>query len=282
VTGFLSGRFSATLLVDRPQDRVHPMASPPDPVTSIRLIVSGAEISLGLGDHILGRSNDCALRVDDPLASRRHAAITVTPVGVTIRDLGSRNGVLVNGDDIDKDRALVEGDLITLGSQALTVRAICRAGDARISVPPVVAEASGAPSGRQALGKIAVQKRAVPGAEIHASANTTLNQSSAVGRPSGAFRLIVEAAGRAIASNHPERAEKILEAPLLDLLATLRAGRDVEREVLDLAVQQALALCEITRELRWADYVHDLYDQMRIPMPLPVADRLALAMQKMK
>jgi hypothetical protein len=256
------------------------MPTPPAPITSIRLTMAGAEIALGLGDHVLGRAADCAVCVDDPLASRRHAAITVTEEGVTIRDLGSRNGVLVNGDDIDHDRSLGEGDLITLGSQALTVLAICRAGE-RASAPPIHPST---PS-RQALGKIAVQKLAVregaPREEL-ATANTTLNQTSPLGRQSGAFRLIAEAAMRAIATNQPERAEKILEVPLLEVMSAIRGGFEVECEMIDLAVQQALALCEVTRRKRWADYVHDLYDQMRLPMPLPVADRLILAMQQMK
>src|SRR5262249_6302120 len=154
------------------------------PITSIRLIIAGAEIALGIGDHVLGRASECAVCVDDPLASRRHAAITVSEENVTIRDLGSRNGVLVNGDDIDHDRSLQEGDLITLGSQALTVLAICHAGE-RASGPPGL--------GRQAVARITVQKLAVREGSVReeallASSTTTLNQTSPVGRQASAFR----------------------------------------------------------------------------------------------
>jgi predicted component of type VI protein secretion system len=256
---------------------------PNSTVTSIRLIISGAEVVLGMGDHVLGRSSDCAVCVEDPLASRHHAAITVSTENVTIRDLGSRNGVLVNGDEIDRNRVLCEGDLITLGSQAMTVLQICRAGTAQ--VVGFVTSGPGRQPMKSALGKIAVTRRAVPEEEALAealAATTTLSQSSPFGRPVAAFRLIAEAASRAIATNRCERAEKILEAPLREVLSTLRAGLEVESEIVDIAVQQGLVLCEVTRHLRWADYLHDLYDQMRLPMPLPVADRLALAMQKMR
>jgi pSer/pThr/pTyr-binding forkhead associated (FHA) protein len=272
--------FSATLAPTVPETGL-PMPST-STITSIRLIISGAEVVLGVGEHVLGRSADCAVCVEDPLASRQHAAITVTAEQVTIRDLGSRNGVLVNGDEIDRNRVLTEGDLITLGSQALTVLQICRTGGAYV-VGFVSSGLGRQPVKSAPLGKIAVTRRAVPEEEALAealAATTTLSQSSPFGRPVAAFRLIAEAASRAIATNRCERAEKILENPLLEVLSTLRAGLEVEGEILDIAVQQALVLCEITRHLRWADYLHDLFDQLRTPMPLPIADRLALAMQQ--
>ncbi len=177
---------------------------------------------------------------------------------VTIRDLGSRNGVVVNGDEIDGNRPLVEGDLITLGSLALTVLQICRTN----TPPTVVAIVSSGP-GRAgvkstALGRIAVARRAVSEDEALAeaiAATTTLSHSSPFGRPLAAFRLIAEAAGRAIATNRAERAEKILEAPLREVVSTLRTGLEVEAEIIDIAVQQALVLCEITRHRRWVDYL---------------------------
>jgi pSer/pThr/pTyr-binding forkhead associated (FHA) protein len=245
------------------------MATTGAPITSLRVIISGAELTLGLGEHVLGRASECGVFVADPLASRRHAAITVTSERVTIRDLGSRNGVLVNGNDVDDNHGLFEGDLITIGSQAIVVLQIARAGQAE----PGRSVHKPAP-----LGRIAVQKQLK--SLDTADPTTTLNQSSPLGRPISAFRMIAEAADLAIATHRADRAEKILEAPLLELLATLRAGLEVEGEIIDLAVQKALTLCEITRQKRWEDYVHDLYDRLRIPMPLDVADRLALVMQR--
>jgi pSer/pThr/pTyr-binding forkhead associated (FHA) protein len=247
------------------------------PITAIRLLISGADVSLGQGEHLLGRAAECAVLVEDPLASRRHAAITVAPDRVTIRDLGSRNGVLVNGSDVDDNHTLCDGDLIAIGAQILVVAQVCRAGQ---PVPQRPAPHRGAP-----LGRIAVQRRSAletGSFDAQASSTTTLNQGAPTGRPAGAWRMMAEAAARAIATGRAEKAEKLLEAPLQEVLETLRAGHEVECEVIDLAVQQALALCEHTSHGRWDDFVHSLYDQMRIPMPLAVADQLALAMQRKK
>lgn len=75
---------------------------------------------------VIGRGADADLRLNDPGVSRRHALITVAgtperPV-VTIEDLGSTNGVIVNGTKVSKI-ALREGARIELGNTRLLVHA---------------------------------------------------------------------------------------------------------------------------------------------------------------
>jgi FHA domain len=254
------------------------MPAPDAPITALRLTISGAELSLGRGDHVIGRSSECAILIEDPLASRRHAILTVGEDRVTIRDLGSRNGVLVNGSDVADDHALAEDDLIMIGSQAMVVAQICRAGQG--------ARAIEKPQKPTALGRVKVQKRApldtAAFADALAANITTLSQTSPLGRPANAFQMISEAARHAIATGRPEKAEKILEVPLTEVLDMLRAGQEVEGEIVDIAVDGALRLVEVTPHERWADYLHDLYDLLRMPMPLAVADRLVLAVQRKK
>jgi len=244
-------------------------------------MISGAEVVLGPGEHVLGRSVECAVCVDDPLTSRRHAAITVTGDQVTLRDLGSRNGVMVNGEEIDQVRVLAAGDRIMLGSQALMVLQIGRGG---AQTGSAVSSGKRAACASAPLAKIAIKRQAVPKAvaDALAAATTVGHELSRSGGPASALQPIADAASRVIAAGRPEQAEAILEAPLMEVLATLRTGFDVENEVVELAVQQALALCEITHQQRWVDYVHDMYDQLRMPMPLPVARRLALVADKVK
>jgi DNA-binding NtrC family response regulator len=59
---------------------------------------------------------------DDPLASRGHARFERTPpAGLSVRDLGSRNGVGVNGITVEH-AVLQEGDVVRLGSTLAVVR----------------------------------------------------------------------------------------------------------------------------------------------------------------
>src|SRR6185437_14858510 len=62
---------------------------------------------------------DCQLTLDDPQVSRRHAALRVDADGALLEDLGSRNGVFLNGVRIEKSEPLHDGDQIRIGAQDL-------------------------------------------------------------------------------------------------------------------------------------------------------------------
>ncbi|WP_369252203.1 FHA domain-containing protein [Geodermatophilus amargosae] len=81
---------------------------------------------------VIGRDARCDLVVaDDPMVSRRHAAIDVTGPGTaSVRDLGSSNGTYVNGSRVSGAAALTAGDAIGVGST--TIR-----WDGRAAVLPV-------------------------------------------------------------------------------------------------------------------------------------------------
>jgi hypothetical protein len=79
------------------------------------------DIDLPPGQFVIGRSASCQLSLDDPLVSRNHATLTVTPEVVVLADLGSRNGVRVNSDRIEGKRSLSHGDQISIGSQDMTL-----------------------------------------------------------------------------------------------------------------------------------------------------------------
>jgi hypothetical protein len=63
----------------------------------------------------LGRSKECDIRLTDPNVSRRHAEIRRNGEGWTIVDLGSTNGIEVDGRRV-KELALTDGTRFTLGT----------------------------------------------------------------------------------------------------------------------------------------------------------------------
>jgi len=89
-----------------------------DPVPT-KLRYRQALITLRSGKLYLGRSPECELAISDPAVSRRHARLWVNPIQIVIEDLGSQNGVFVNGERIRGPRELRAGDTIRICSHEL-------------------------------------------------------------------------------------------------------------------------------------------------------------------
>ena len=68
---------------------------------------------------LLGRSEECDIVLPGRAVSRRHAQIVHTDAGYILRDLDSNNGTFVNGQGIEHDYVLQDGDEIQI---ALSVR----------------------------------------------------------------------------------------------------------------------------------------------------------------
>jgi pSer/pThr/pTyr-binding forkhead associated (FHA) protein len=64
---------------------------------------------------VLGRSRDCDIQLHDANGSRRHAELRQEGASYWIVDLGSTNGMEVNGKRVKRAK-LHDGDTITLGS----------------------------------------------------------------------------------------------------------------------------------------------------------------------
>ena len=64
---------------------------------------------------VIGRARDCDLRVADAMVSRRHARVCGRGPDIAIEDLGSHNGLYVNGRRCRKVVRLHAGDRIGLG-----------------------------------------------------------------------------------------------------------------------------------------------------------------------
>ena len=83
--------------------------------TRAQLRHEGRAVILGSGGAVLGRSRDCDVVISDENASRRHAEVRPSGHAWVVRDLGSTNGVKVNGRRIDGAQPLNDGDTITIG-----------------------------------------------------------------------------------------------------------------------------------------------------------------------
>ncbi|MEU3656158.1 DUF3662 and FHA domain-containing protein [Streptomyces sp. NPDC032161] len=101
----------------------HPPAGPsPLPNAQVRrwIEINGTRHQISRPTLVLGRSTDADVRIDDPGVSRRHCEIrTGTPP--TIQDLGSTNGIVVDGQHTTR-ATLRDGSRIVVGSTTIVYR----------------------------------------------------------------------------------------------------------------------------------------------------------------
>jgi DNA-binding winged helix-turn-helix (wHTH) protein len=91
---------------------------------SFRMTWVAGRVTLDEGEHVVGRDPNAEIYLDAPGVSRRHALIKITGAVATIEDLSSKNGTFVEDRRVDKSRTIGDGDVITVGSVKLTVRAL--------------------------------------------------------------------------------------------------------------------------------------------------------------
>jgi pSer/pThr/pTyr-binding forkhead associated (FHA) protein len=88
------------------------------------LEVNGMRHPLNAPGFVIGRGTDADVRINDPGISRQHAEVRVSGTGpaahAEIVDLGSTNGILVNGHKVQR-ALLAEGTRIEIGSTRMLV-----------------------------------------------------------------------------------------------------------------------------------------------------------------
>ncbi|MEN9627756.1 MAG: hypothetical protein RJA10_983 [Pseudomonadota bacterium] len=84
---------------------------------------AGQRFDLDNGKLVIGRMPEAQVRIDDVGISRQHAELQVSGSRVSVKDLGSANGTLVNEQAINGAVALRDGDLLRVGKAVLRFHA---------------------------------------------------------------------------------------------------------------------------------------------------------------
>jgi predicted component of type VI protein secretion system len=99
-------------------ERLRPPAGDPAPASATKALVvcDGRRLVVGRSGAVMGRSRDCDIVLSDSNVSRRHAEIRPGDDGWSLVDMGSTNGVLVNGRRVSGSAPLRGGERIELGT----------------------------------------------------------------------------------------------------------------------------------------------------------------------
>lgn len=87
----------------------------------MELAEQGKTYELGCDEVLIGRHASADIRLPDLSVSRYHAMLTVSDGKWSIRDMGSKSGLFVNGCMV-REAVLNENDIIALGNRRLIFR----------------------------------------------------------------------------------------------------------------------------------------------------------------
>lgn len=226
------------------------------------------DFELTSGVTIVGRGDGCQLVLDDPLISRRHACFVVDEREVTLKDLGSTNGVLVNGTRVDEVQVVEPGDHITLGRHQAE---LCWVPFSAVDRGPRRRERN---SGRPAADTMV--DRRPPGSQAPGARSGAESEATHETR---VLDLLSGVAEKAFELGRGADAERILSRPLETLLGKVeQGGRLDEREAMDAGLMAA-RLARATGQGRWIDYVFRLFTELRRLPSTAIIDELHLAVR---
>lgn len=191
---------------------------------------------------LVGRGTSCDIVLDDELASREHLRLTLSDGALVAEDLGSRNGVLVNGLPVRGSQELHHGDHVTAGRTPLTVVQ-------QVHEPRARSQLAGTPD-RQTSWDDVTATGSLP-ALLGGSARTALGVGDLTSAETSARNLLVALRGM------------------------LARGGVVEPAVLDDAVDLAIELAAASQEPVWIERLLDLCVTAARPIDARRAARVA-------
>jgi hypothetical protein len=236
-------------------------------------------LELRPGEFAIGRSSACNLAVADGLVSRRHALLLVEPETVVLQDLGSRNGVAVNGVRVEGECPLQHMDRVYIGSQELVLIDANKMNERTTADRHVACEVCGAINGS------AKRYCGDCGARLKSDASATWREQDRPEIPSSpadssdrewggaesthtarALDVLGSIASKAITMGRFDEAERIL-IPHLDALLerALRhqplsdSSKDDPEAMFAAATGYALQLAEGLHEKKWTDWVFRIH-----------------------
>jgi len=230
-----------------------------------RLRYRAHDIELLPGEFVIGRSEDCQLSLDDAMISRRHALLRVSSTGVVVADLGSRNGVAVNGDRVKEERRLNDGDRITVGKHEL-VLSVLQPDSVRTRGPLA-----------RTLGPVELHDL---DALVHGRPQYT--PTTGMARALGSFSTLSQLADKAFAMGRPEEAERLLAAPLNEFLKEIQKGATIDPSVLGRFASAALRLATELQKASWVEWILQVYQRAGHFVPAAIIDALLVLSPKLK
>ncbi|MBM4379908.1 MAG: FHA domain-containing protein, partial [Deltaproteobacteria bacterium] len=155
---------------------------------------AGKEFVFDQASVTIGRNSDCDVVLYDSGISRKHARIFISGGVLSVEDLGSSNGTLVNGERVQGSLDLQDGDILTLGPVVFQFYAM--------EQPPAEGEEGGASTRIVSMDEIRRQRN--KGSAL-APKGAGTEQLREMGRAATSMHQAVKPKGAAAAGGPPVR-----------------------------------------------------------------------------
>ncbi len=207
----------------------------------------------------IGRSTACEVQLTSGLVSRRHARLTLSQLGVSVEDLGSRNGVYVNSVRVVGSVRLKPGDRLSIGDEVLYF------GELEDEVASETADTV------TALVPPRVQRDGLVEDEVAVAT-----------RSADVFQLLASVVDKALALGRGEEAERVIAMHLQAALADALEGRDVSLDVARTAAGYSVKLAGATGKALWMDHAVKLYAALGLVLPLALVDEMYVLLRRVR
>jgi len=239
-------------------------------VSRYRLRFYLQEVDLQRGITYIGRSEECEVTIEDPLVSRRHARILFQDDDVTLEDLGSRNGVRVNGKPVKGTHKLVDGDRVRIGTQDFVFCLVQQKVGQRSKTTGVLRLCG------QCKAPYAREMISCPncGASDQTDEETLSGTFGPESQHSWSMQLLIEALQKALGLGRLADADRILLRASALLEERSSSGGSIQpAQMLPLA-DAAARICHETHDPFWGVWIPTFYIDAGAFPPVEVVDRL--------
>jgi RNA polymerase subunit RPABC4/transcription elongation factor Spt4 len=217
---------------------------------------------------VIGRSPDCQITIEDPLISRRHARIVIRDEQAIAHDLGSRNGVRVNGRLIKGEQALREGDRIRIGTQELVFSIVRH--EARAARPTGYMRVCHACSTPYPEGSPQCPHCGAPAQ----AEEDTMSGVMVEPKRSWTFQLLGEVIERALATGKALEAERLMRRAAKEVDERLGAGERLDPAHVSMIAQFAVRLARLVGGSEWVAWALTLHRRQAMMLSDDVIDRM--------
>lgn len=231
------------------------------------------EIDVVQAVTIIGRSPECHVTIEDPLVSRQHARIVLDENGALCEDLGSRNGVKLNGRGLRSITRLKDGDRLRIGTQELVFCELIGDG--------AQAQLSKTTGFLRHCAKChlpypqEIQACPTCGATELLDDDTMTGELASPSEHSWSLQLLVEVLEKAVAMNRTQDVVRTLQRMATQIDERIQSGGRIDPKQLATVAESSVRASASAGDPGWVAWVLRIYARIRAVPPKAVTESIA-------